>query len=98
MIIVVIATAAGIATATFATIACSRRIACKERERQLIRAYLECPQEVEAWLIHGAMEDLERNLSTRIEEMRWMESQHSDRRWSRERSAFSMASSQHQLA
>jgi hypothetical protein len=97
MIFLVFVTAAGIVTATVATIACSRRVACAERDRQLIHAYLDRPQEVEVWLIQGAMEHLEQRLSSHIEEKRCVESRHFPGRWSRESSPLALASNR-QLA
>jgi hypothetical protein len=70
-------TLTGIFTATVTTVACHSRHTREERDREIFRAYLDCPQEVEAWLVQGAMEQLEQTLSWHVpERTRCVDSQH----------------------
>lgn len=63
LILVSLAIIAGTFVATFTTIACFSALARRKRDRQIIRAYLEDPKEVEMWLAEGAIELLERTVS-----------------------------------
>jgi hypothetical protein len=62
LILVGFFTTAGILTATFTTVACVRFHIREERDREIFRAYLDCPQEIEGWLVQGAVEQLKQSL------------------------------------
>lgn len=63
LIVISLATVAGTFAATSATIACCRMAARRERDRQIFRAYLENPQQIEMWLTEGAIDLLEQTVA-----------------------------------
>jgi|GEM_PF-2171253 hypothetical protein len=63
LILVSLAAIAGTFAATSATIACCRLAARRERDRQIFRAYLEDPRQLEMWLTNGAIELLENTVA-----------------------------------
>lgn len=63
LILVSLVIIAGTFAATFATIACCRLAARRERDRQIFRAYIEDPRQLEMWLTEGAIELLEKTVS-----------------------------------
>jgi hypothetical protein len=63
LLVTAFATAAGVMVATVTTASCIIRKACERRDRQLFRAYAQYPEEVEAWLVRGAMDTLQQSLT-----------------------------------
>ncbi|MDD5200082.1 MAG: hypothetical protein PHC88_09790 [Terrimicrobiaceae bacterium] len=63
ILIILLVSMAGVLAATVTTIFCLVRLARDERDRQLFHAYVHSPHELEAWLVSGALEQLEQTLS-----------------------------------
>jgi hypothetical protein len=97
IIIASLASLAGVFTATLTTVACYAHHTREERDREIFRAYLDCPQEVEAWLVQGAMEHLKQTLPWQLPE-RTRRIDPPQRVRGNEENAMPMLASRHQVA